>query len=62
MNRNQIVKELIEVLSAVSDLTVTPSSVSRMRRVFQLGSDCSRDGRRRLEKRKRASNTLVAGG
>jgi len=30
MNRNQIAKELIEVFSAVSDLTVTPSSVSRM--------------------------------
>ncbi len=44
-NGNQIVKELIEVLPAVSDVTVTPSSVSKMRRVFQLGSDCSRDGR-----------------
>ena len=35
-NGNQIVKELVEALSAVSDLTVTPSSVSRMRKVFQL--------------------------
>ncbi len=35
-NGNQIVKELVEALSAVSDLTVTPSSVSKKRRVFQL--------------------------
>ena len=36
MNGNQIVKELIEHLSKVPDITVTRSSISRWRRVFQL--------------------------
>lgn len=37
MNGNQIVKELAEALSSVAELTVTPSSISRMQKVFQLG-------------------------
>lgn len=36
MNGNQLVKELIDELSKVRNINITPSNISRMRKVFQL--------------------------